>query len=282
METENSIRDISDTALWVAIYRARESERDDAIFRDPFARRLAGERGEQIAGEMQTGMRYEWPYVSRTYGFDKIVADCVGEGTDAVINLAAGLDTRPYRMDLPASLRWIEVDLPNMIEYKQSVLDGETPRCHLERVKLDLTDTEARRELFARVGSESDRVLVLSEGLIVYFSRDEVIELAGDLHAQANFTDWAIDLCTPALLKMLQKNLAALEKAGSPLRFGPEEGPDFFTPLGWRPAEISSSLHTAAKLRRLPFLFRLMSMLPDSQGRKPNAVWGGVIRLTRI
>jgi methyltransferase (TIGR00027 family) len=281
MQTENSLRNISDTALWVAIYRARESERNDAVFRDPFARKLAGERGEQIAGEMQRGMSYEWPYVSRTYCFDKIVEDCVNDGADTVVNLAAGLDARPFRMELPGSLRWIEVDLPDMIDYKQEALAGETPRCQLERVKLDLTDQPARRELFARIGAGSKRCLVLCEGLLVYLSREEVIEFARDLHAQENFTDWGIDLCTPGLLKMLQKNLSALERVNAPLKFAPEEGPDFFTPLGWRPVEIASSLKVAAKLHRLPLLFRLFALLPDSKGRKPNAVWGGVIRLTR-
>jgi O-methyltransferase involved in polyketide biosynthesis len=63
---ERSIRNISDTALWVAVYRARESERQGALFHDPFARKLAGERGEQIAKDMQSGQRYEWPYTART------------------------------------------------------------------------------------------------------------------------------------------------------------------------------------------------------------------------
>ena|ERR1700741_2601535 len=47
--TDPAIQHISDTARWAAVYRARESEREDALFRDPFARRLAGERGEHIA-----------------------------------------------------------------------------------------------------------------------------------------------------------------------------------------------------------------------------------------
>ncbi len=47
--TDPAIQHISDTARWAAVYRARESERQNALFRDPFARRLAGERGEQIA-----------------------------------------------------------------------------------------------------------------------------------------------------------------------------------------------------------------------------------------
>ena len=43
------VRNISDTAMWAAAYRARETERPGALFRDPFAKRLAGPRGEQIA-----------------------------------------------------------------------------------------------------------------------------------------------------------------------------------------------------------------------------------------
>ena len=282
MSTTSSIRNISDTALWVAIYRARESERIDAIFKDPFARKLAGERGERIAAELEPSMRYEWPYLARTWCFDKIINDSIREGADTVINLAAGLDARPYRMDLPASLRWVEVDLPDMIDYKEEMLSAETARCHLERVKLDLRDQSGRRELFACISGESKRTLVLTEGLIVYLTRQQVTELAGDLATQESFHDWVTDLSSPALVKMLQKNLSALDKANAPLIFGPEEGPDFFVPLGWRPVELFNMLKVAGKLRRLPFLYRLFALLPDSKGKKPNAVWGGVVHLSRI
>ena len=55
--TQPIIRNVSDTARWVAFYRAMESERPDAVFRDPFARRLAGERGEAI---VRTVARLLW------------------------------------------------------------------------------------------------------------------------------------------------------------------------------------------------------------------------------
>ena len=281
-DTEPSIRNISDTALWVAIYRARESERPDALFLDPFARRLAGKRGEQIAGEMKDAMRYEWPYTARTFRFDQIVNEQVAGGADTVLNLAAGLDTRPYRMELPASLKWVEVDLPGMIDYKEEFLAAETPHCALERVRLDLTDPPARRDLFKRLGSSSRKVLILTEGLLAYLTREEVTELARDLAAQASFSDWAIDLSSPGLLKMLQKNLSVLEKAGSPLKFGPEEGPEFFTASGWRPVEVYSMLKTAAMIKRLTLGMRLMSLLPESKGRQGSRPWGGVCRLARM
>ena len=276
------IRNISDTALWVAIFRARETERQDALFRDPFARKLAGERGEQIAKLMQAGLRYEWPYTARTVRFDQIVTEQIKQGTDMVINLAAGLDTRPYRMDLPSSLQWIEVDLPGMIDYKEEILREEKPRCALERVRLDLSDVSGRCALFQKLGRNAKKVLVVTEGLLVYLTREEVSALGRDLAAQDNFREWAIDLCSPGLLKMLQKNLGALSEAGSPLKFGPEEGPDFFNASGWKAVEVYSMLKTAAGIKRLPFFLRLMSFLPESNRRQGSRPWGAVCHLTRI
>lgn len=287
METASTsgplIRNISDTALWVAVYRARETERPDALFRDPYARKLAGDRGEQIAQDMQAGQRYEWPYVARTVRFDQIIGEQLKQGADMVINLAAGLDTRPYCMDLPSSLKWIEVDLPAMIDYKEEVLRAEKPRCVLERVRLDLADVAGRRKLFQRLGSNAKKALVVTEGLLVYLTRDEVSALGSDLAAQPSFRDWAIDLCSPGLLKMLQQNLGgALSQAGSPLKFGPEEGPGFFTASGWKPAEVYSMLKTAAKVGRLPFGLRLLALLPESNGRQGSRPWGAACRLTRM
>ncbi len=276
MPSPNPIRNISDTALWVAVYRAQESERSDAHFHDPYARQLAGERGAQIAANMRFAQRHSWSYVARTWLVDQIVEREAQQGADMVINLAAGLDSRPYRMQLPASLRWVEIDLPDMLNYKQEVLAAERPVCALERVPLDLRDTDARRALLHRLGSEAKRALVISEGLIIYLEPEQAAELARDLSA-SNFRRWAIDLASPALLKMLQKTLGGpLAEAGSPLKFAPPEGPAFFASYGWELVEANSLLHTAAKLKRLTFGMRLLSLLPDPAGRKPDKPWGGV------
>jgi O-methyltransferase involved in polyketide biosynthesis len=90
-----SLQNISDTALWVAQYRAMETRRPDAIFRDPYAEKLAGERGERIVRDMKVA-RMAWPMIVRTAVMDEIILRCVeaGEAT-AVVNLAAGLDARP-------------------------------------------------------------------------------------------------------------------------------------------------------------------------------------------
>src|SRR5437016_615915 len=112
-EPEPLIRDISDTARWAAVYRARETERPDALFRDPFAARLAGERGEEIFAKMPE-RNTAWAWVMRTVLFDQLITQQIAQGVDLVLNLAAGLDARPYRFTLPASLRWVEVDFPEL------------------------------------------------------------------------------------------------------------------------------------------------------------------------
>src|SRR5471030_1487348 len=122
MEAKNEplMRNISDTARWVATYRADESERPDAVFKDPFARRLAGDLGAQIVAQIRKGgTDHSWALVARTYALDRFVVEQVAQGVDMVVNLAAGLDTRPYRMNLPASLKWVEVDLPGILDYKR-------------------------------------------------------------------------------------------------------------------------------------------------------------------
>lgn len=89
------IENVSDTARWVAMYRAIESARPDALFRDPYAGRLAGERGQRIVDGMPGGRSFGWPMVVRTRVFDDIIEREIAAGIDRVVNLAAGLDMRP-------------------------------------------------------------------------------------------------------------------------------------------------------------------------------------------
>jgi methyltransferase (TIGR00027 family) len=281
-QTDPLIRNISDTALWAAAHRARETDRPDAVFRDPLARRLAGARGEQIADSIPREHQNTWAWIARTYLHDQFITEQVRQGVDTVLNLAAGLDARPYRMALPPSLRWVEVDLPDLLNYKESVLAGEKPVCALERVGLDLSDGTARRELFERVGREANKVLVVTEGLLIYLSEEEVAALGRDLAAPPSFQRWVLELASPGLLRILQQTVGTrLSQASAPMKFGPKEGPEFFTRSGWKPADVRSLLKTGARLRRLPFWLRLMALLPESKGAQGNRPWSAVCLLAK-
>lgn len=234
---ENLLRSLSDTALWTAAYRAEESEKRDPLFTDPFARRLAGERGFAIARAVrQPAVRIA--VVLRTAAIDRMVLSAVRErGCDTVLNLAAGLDTRAWRLDLPADLRWIDVDLPELFEYKDEILAAEKPACVHKEVRLDLADRELRRALFEQVNANSERVFVLTEGLLAYLEPSAVGELASDLFAQAHFAEWATDLAGPQVLRRVRSASERLDPEKAKTRFAPAENTRFFLPFGWYEAE---------------------------------------------
>src|SRR5216684_8547354 len=270
-------RNISDTARWAAVFRARETERPDALFRDPFAERLAGKMGVEIANTLPEGNSHAWAWVARTYLFDEFIAQELAQGTDMVVNLAAGLDARPYRMALPASLQWIEVDLPEILAYKEGILANEKPACALERVRTDLSDGSARGALFADLDRRSNRILILTEGLLIYLSAEEVAALAKELAASSHFQRWILDLASPGLLRMMQRTTGKqLSQVGAPFKFAPAEGPAFFTAHAWEPIDVKGLLKTATRFKRPPFFLRLLARLPEQKGPAGNRPWSGV------
>ena len=280
------IRSVSDTARWVAFYRAMESERPDAIFHDPYARRLAGEQGEAIVQAMPQGKAFAWPMIVRTAVMDEIILRSIEQdGVLGVLNLAAGLDARPWRLPLPPQFRWIDVDLPVMLDHKESVLQGEHPKCHYEGIRLDLADAAGRRALFHRVAGEVERLLVISEGLLVYLTREAVAGLAQDLCAEPNIRFWLMDLGSPALLKMLAKQWGSRLAAGNaPMLFAPEENTAFFEPFGWREREYRALFDESIRLRRTmrfaPF-WRFVGRLMPKARREEFKRFSGIVLLER-
>ena len=274
------IDNISDTARWAAMFRANETDRPDALFRDPYARRLAGERGAEIFERMPLigGRDTSWSWVARTVLFDRVILKAIGEGFDTVVNLAAGLDARPYRLELPPNLRWYEVDLPPILAEKERILRGDTPACKLERVPLDLADVPARRKLFDSINASSRRALLLTEGLVIYLGDSGAEALAKDLAAEPAFRRWVADLVSPGLLKMMKKHWEKiLADAKAPITFAPAEGPRFFERARWTPVEMNSVLKAAGAAKRLKFPLSLFAKLPDPKGGKAgNRPWSAV------
>src|SRR6266571_5335701 len=199
--------------------------------------------------------------------------------------LAAGLDTRPYRLPLSPSLRWVEVDFPDVIAYKQAQLAGERPACALEQVGIDLTDVARRRALFDRIGRPARRVLVVSEGLLIYLPPEAVAALAADLAVPPSFRWWLIDLASPRLLKMMERTWGrAVAQGNAPFRFAAAEGTRVFEPHGWREAEFRSMWEESLRLRRtmpLAWLWNLVGKLYPKSKRDEFRRMSGIVLLER-
>ncbi|MGO8813400.1 MAG: class I SAM-dependent methyltransferase [Terriglobia bacterium] len=281
------LESVSDTALLVAHHRAMESARPDALFHDPYAERLAGDRGEEIARRLRWGKRIAWSTITRTVLIDEIVSRLVREGVDTVLNLAAGLDARPYRLPLPPSLHWVEMDLPALIAAKTELMKDETPRCPLERVSVDLANPAERQRALAEQAGKMKRALVLTEGLLVYLNEATVSELAHDLHEMPQIQYWVCDLSTPLIVKRMQKWWGKhMKAANTRMQFGPAEGTKFFEPLGWREKEFHALFENSRRFGRLPpfmWIFKLQMKLFPKRTQKQMAKWrAGVVLLERV
>lgn len=180
------------TALGVAIIRARESDRSDRLYYDPYARAFAEAAHNAFLGSnAPADAASQWSqierladqfYEGRSVGVrivDDRVRAWVDSGGRQVVMLGAGLDTRAYRMALPADVRWFELDLPEMFDFKEAVLSSvnAVPVCDRRILAVDLRSEWASTLL--ATGFEPDvRATWIDEGVIPYLAHNEAIEVA--------------------------------------------------------------------------------------------------------
>ncbi len=130
------------TARWTAMARAKETERPDRLFNDPWAAKLAGPEGEAWAAQ-QTGSPFSTaPMVIRTRFFDDFLLQAAEQDQiRQIVMLGAGLDTRAFRLDWPENTHVFELDQPAVLDYKEQVLRsaGAQPACYRHAVAIDLT-----------------------------------------------------------------------------------------------------------------------------------------------
>lgn len=242
------------TAFWVAAARDIESARPDALFRDPYVRDLAGDLGSAIRARRHRGSGSS--LVVRTVVIDELIGSAIGrDGIDAVVNLACGLDTRAYRCDLPATLRWTDVDLPELIAYRRLRLAAHSTRCRYDAVAADLLDPDARRRVLERGLADSRRALVLTEGFLLYLREDQVAEIARDLAASPAVAAWIVTVSRRRRPRRSPADAASPDALRG--TFDPAEGTRFFERFGFREREFHSTFDEATRLGRPPALARL-------------------------
>lgn len=268
-----SLARVEDTAAWAATSRAVESAREDALFHDRLAGRFVGtDKDRLLALCERTGGT--WPVVARTVLIDRLVLDAIAEGADAVLNLAAGYDTRALRLVLPRSLVWMDIDHAEIIATRRRLLEREESCCQVESHAVDLADRAARAALFDEVQRRFSRVVVVTEGLLYYLTPTDALELARDLHTLRPMR-WIFDLHNGALNAHLRRRTQGALSGTAQMQFGPDEGPAVFEPLGWTIRTARSTAHAAAGLGRLPLGMTLLTKLPSPRYGHPRFPWAG-------
>jgi methyltransferase (TIGR00027 family) len=206
--TPGEITHVSDTALMVAACRAHETELDDAYIRDPFAARLAGERGVAILNALPPANAkvLRFGMAIRTLFVDELLLEALAaHPIKTVLSVGCGLDTRPWRLDLAPDLRWIEIDFADMLDYKDGIMSGEKPRCRRERLTVDLNDPAQRSAMYEAAGPEP--ALMITEGLLLYLPAATVEALATETGRHSNLnlnvSHWISDITTSRFSKVL-------------------------------------------------------------------------------
>ncbi len=245
------LKKVTDTAFWVASYRAIESKKNNPLFVDPLAELLSGKHGNKVSNTMKPVAKYAyWSITIRTRLIDDYLLKYISEGYQTIINLGAGLDTRPYRLSLPSDVRWIELDFPEVIEFKNDKLKDQTANCELERIAVDLSDRSECVRIFSEINDRSGSAIILTEGVIPYLTEELVSSLAKDIHHQPNFELWIAEYYAPEMYARYQspgfKNLLG----DAPFRFFPANWFSFFENNGWNRKEIQYLHDVAAKHNR--------------------------------
>jgi methyltransferase (TIGR00027 family) len=194
---------VGSTAVMVAAARAVETERSDALIRDPYAKLLVTNAGaavlweamldpavvarvEAIDAESAAQLEHMSSYQAvRTNFFDTYFADAVAAGIRQVVILASGLDSRAYRLDWPAGTTVYEIDQPQVLEYKSAILaeHGVTPSADRRAVAIDLRQ-DWPAALRAAGFDPTARTAWLAEGLLMYLpaeAQDRLFTLIGEL-----------------------------------------------------------------------------------------------------
>lgn len=170
------------TARWTALGRAEESQREDALFHDPWAASLAGDLGQrwediELPEEIQKTLRAL--LAVRTRFFDDFFRrTAIDQKIQQVVLLAAGLDARAFRLPWVEQTRLFELDQPHVLEYKEQVLAAGGAKAACERIIIKVDLREAWVEALKDAGFDAGKPSAwLMEGLQPYLSSEALERL---------------------------------------------------------------------------------------------------------
>ena len=242
------------TGLLVAAIRAEETASALPLFRDPFAAALAGELGRAtLAKYRAAGAGPSVPVIEvRTRWYDDAIARALAAGLRQVVILAAGMDSRAFRLDFPEGVRLFELDQPAVLAHKQQALQGVTPRCQRQSLGCDLAQ-EWTGLLEAAGFQRRYPTLWLVEGLLQYLEASAAAQVLNRLSALSSSGSVALyDVVGQSLLDspVIASTLEMMRELGAPWIFGSDD-PGALLP-GWQ-TQVTEPAIVGNALKRWPF-----------------------------
>ncbi len=243
------------TARWTAGARARESRREDRLFNDRWADLLASKEGQEWVEHQSAD--HGTSIIVRTRFFDDFLGRVTGKPPiRQVVLLAAGLDTRAFRLTWPEHTRLFELDQPQVLEYKEQMLNsaGAQPTCERKTIPLDLTTSWREALLQADFHAQQPSVWLL-EGLLQYLPGEHITHLLDEITSLASSGSWiGFDIINHAMLTstFTQPLVSSLAKAGTPW-IGTMDDPEAdLAARGWQ-ARLSQPGEAEANYGRWPY-----------------------------
>ncbi len=225
------------TAHWTAAARALESGRADRLFDDPWAAALAGPAGAAwMEGRTPDSVA---PMIIRTRYFDDFLQRVTQQdGIRQVVLLAAGLDTRAFRLVWPESTHWFELDQPAVLQYKEEALAGAQPACIRRALPADLT--QPWQEILLQAGFEPQQPSAwLLEGFLFYLPDERIRAVLDGVNGLAAARSWlgcdvinSLVLTSPWTRKWVEMQASL----GAPWIGVMDDPPGFFAARGWKAA----------------------------------------------
>jgi methyltransferase (TIGR00027 family) len=172
---------VGSTALFVATARALEAQKPVPLAVDPFAevfcRAVGGPAADVLDGKapdhhLKTpdwGEHFVNFQGARTRYFDEYFGRAAGAGVRQVVIVAAGLDSRAYRLDWPSGTTIFELDQPQVLDFKREVLasNGARPRAERREIAVDLRD-DWPQALQGGGFDPGEPSAWIAEGLLIY------------------------------------------------------------------------------------------------------------------
>ena len=189
-EKPSSINTLGSTARWTAAARAVESARADYLFNDPWAAGLAGADG--LAWVSNRPPDSLVPMILRIRFFDDFLQRITQESAlSQVVLMAAGLDTRAYRLAWPAGTVIFELDQPAVLHDKEQILRyaGALTGCARHPIEVDLTGLW--KEPLINAGfNPAEPSVWLMEGFLFYIPTESISKLLDEVNNLSAAGSW--------------------------------------------------------------------------------------------